>query len=123
MVRLNFQKKLLLTDTQVLRLLKAFTNGSLANTTLLNTRLSNMVELGGLLEFFKLLAELIVRVKEFERKFMENLDLDWLGKTQKFHSDEGHHFSKKGLLPLIMGSELMLTNNEIKDMSNSVLRK
>ena len=123
MVRLVFQKKLLLTDTQVLWLLKAFTNGSSANTTLLNTRLSNMVELGGLLEFFKLLPELIVRAKEFERKFMKNLDLDWLGKTQKFHSHEGHNFSKKGLLPLIMGWELMLTNNEIKDMSNSVLRK
>ena len=38
----NFMRKLLLTDTQVYKICKAFANGSSANVKLLETQLSNM---------------------------------------------------------------------------------
>ena len=45
----DFPHKVLLTDTQFLRLRKAFTNNSLANIKLSKTKLSKMVQLGGFL--------------------------------------------------------------------------
>ena len=45
----NFPHKLLLTDTEVSRPGKAFTNNSLAHMKLLETQLSKMVQLGGFL--------------------------------------------------------------------------
>ena len=41
----NFPHKLLLSDTQVLRLCKPFGNGSSANVKLLKTQLSKMIKL------------------------------------------------------------------------------
>ena len=43
----NFPHKLLLTDTQVSRLRKAFPNGSSANIKFSKTQLSKIVHLGG----------------------------------------------------------------------------
>ena len=43
----NFPHQLLLTDTQVLRLRKVFSNGSSSNIKLSKTQLSKMVQLGG----------------------------------------------------------------------------
>ena len=45
----NFLRKLLLADTQVSRLCKAFTNNLSANIRLSKTQLPNMVQLGGIL--------------------------------------------------------------------------
>ena len=45
----NFPHKLLLTTTQVLRLLKDFANGSWANIKFSKTQLSKMMQLGGIL--------------------------------------------------------------------------
>ena len=45
----NFLHKLLLTDTQVSRIRKAFANGSSSNMKLLKTQLSQVVQLGGFL--------------------------------------------------------------------------
>ena len=42
--RTNFPHKLLWTDTQALKIHKAFTNGSAANIKLLNTQLSEIVQ-------------------------------------------------------------------------------
>ena len=43
----NFLYKLLLTDTQLSKICKAFANGSLANIKFLKTKLSKIVQLGG----------------------------------------------------------------------------
>ena len=43
----NFSHKLLITDTQVSRLYKAFANNLLANTIFSKTQLSKMVQTGG----------------------------------------------------------------------------
>ena len=40
----NFQDTLLLTDTQVLRFRKGFSNGSSPNTKFLKTQLSNLIQ-------------------------------------------------------------------------------
>ena len=45
----NFPHKLLLTNTQVLKICKAFANGSSANTKFSKTQLSKIVKLGGFL--------------------------------------------------------------------------
>ena len=44
---INFPHKLLLTDTQVSKILKVFTNGSSANIKLSKTQLSKMLQSGG----------------------------------------------------------------------------
>ena len=46
---INFSQKLLLTDTKVSEIRKAFANGSLANTKLSRTQLPKIVQLGGIL--------------------------------------------------------------------------
>ena len=46
---IKFSQKLLLTDTKVSEIRKAFANGSLANTKLSRTQLSKIVQLGGIL--------------------------------------------------------------------------
>ena len=48
----NFPHKLILTITQVLKVRKAFANGSSANIKLSKTALSKMVQLGGFLSRF-----------------------------------------------------------------------
>ena len=45
----NFPHKLLLTDTQVSKISKAFANGSSANIKFSKTQLSKIVQLGGVL--------------------------------------------------------------------------
>ena len=50
MIRLIFPYKLLLTDTQVSRILKAFANSLLADAKFLKTQLSKMVQFQGLIE-------------------------------------------------------------------------
>ena len=45
----NFPHKLLLTDTEVSRLCKAFANGSSANIKFLKTQLLKMIQWGGIL--------------------------------------------------------------------------
>ena len=47
----NFLHKLLLTNTQVSRLRKAFATGPSANIKISKTQLSKMIQLGGLLPF------------------------------------------------------------------------
>ena len=44
----NFPHKLLLTDTQVSKILKAFANGLSANIKFSKTQLSKMIQLGGI---------------------------------------------------------------------------
>ena len=44
---INFSQKLLLTDTQVSRIRKAFANGLSANMKLSKTQLPKMIQLGG----------------------------------------------------------------------------
>ena len=48
----NFRHKLSLTDTQVLRPVKAFANGSSANIKLSKTQLSKMIKIGGFFSIF-----------------------------------------------------------------------
>ena len=53
----NFSHKLLLTNTQVLRLLKAFANNSSANTKLSKTLLHKMGLSGGFLDSFRTITK------------------------------------------------------------------
>ena len=48
----NFPYKLLLTNTQVSKICKAFANGSSANIKFLKTQLSKIVQLGGLMSLY-----------------------------------------------------------------------
>ena len=83
----NFAHKLLLTDTQVLKICKAFTNGSSANIKFSKTQLSKIVQLRGVICG--------------RRK---------LGET--FLDKQINRFNKE----YITGSKITLTNNEIKDI-------
>ena len=56
--KINFTLKLLLTDTQVSRIRKAFTNNSSTNIKLSKTQLSKMVQSGG---FIKYTADVVLR--------------------------------------------------------------
>ena len=48
MIKLIFHKKLLLTDTQVSKIRKAFASGSSANIKFQKTELSKMIQSGGI---------------------------------------------------------------------------
>ena len=56
--KINFTLKLLLTDTRVSRIRKAFTNNSSNNIKLSKTQLSKMVQSGG---FIKYTADVVLR--------------------------------------------------------------
>ena len=47
----NFPHKILLTDTQVLKIFKAFPNGLSINITILKTQMSKMIQSGGFNNF------------------------------------------------------------------------
>ena len=117
----NFLHKLLLTNTQVSRLQKAFANGSLANVKLSKDQLPKMVQLGGECLFgllgvafdpIKIIASLTTPQWELYRKnrkknakiFLQTQELIFSVKKKK----------KKNGLSKIKGSGIKLTNNEKK---------
>ena len=67
----NFPHKLLLTNTQVSKIRKAFSNGSTVNMDLSKTELSKMVQLGKFLS--KLLGSLIKTGLHFQRNVLKTL--------------------------------------------------
>ena len=58
----NFPHKLLLTDTKVSKIHKAFTNGSSANIKLTKTQLPKTVQLGGVLRDISIFRNIFLSV-------------------------------------------------------------
>ena len=115
----NFPNKLLLTDTQVSKIRKAFANGSSANIKLSKIQLPKIVELGGfmisafdiinLINPFKTLPKIINKADELSKKVI-------LSDTIKtVNTSENIIKASKNLLK-VPGTGITLTNNEIKDI-------
>ena len=58
----NFSNKLLLTDAQVSKICKAFTNGSSANIKFSKTQLSKMIQSGGVICDIPIFGHISLRV-------------------------------------------------------------
>ena len=96
--------KLLLTDTQVSRICKAFANGLSANIKLWKTQLSKMIQSGGIFDnYIEAIPHIMLRAggKVFEKVAPE------LAKMA------AKHYVNKGMNKLL--HQVKVTNNEIKD--------
>ena len=118
----NFPHKLLLTNTEVSRICKAFESGSLTNTKLSKTQLSKMMQLGGFLPLlglptpFNFLSPLATPlIKSAEKKLQKGVLTS--GKDFKNLLVDGGVNAlgakiKKGI-SAITNSGITLTSNEI----------
>ena len=68
-----FRRKLLLTDTQVSKICKAFVNGSSANIKFLKIQLSKIVQLGEVLLDIPIFGNILSSVAKKERGIARNL--------------------------------------------------
>ena len=70
----NFPDKLLLTDTQVSKIRKAFANGSSANITSSKTRLSNIIQSGRIvIPDFSIFGNVLLSVAKIRTDIARNL--------------------------------------------------
>ena len=76
----NFLHKLLLTDTQVSNIRKAFANGSLANIKFSKTRLCKIVQLGGVLRDIPIFGNILSSVAKKGTDIARNLGKKFLYK-------------------------------------------
>ena len=99
----NFPYKLLLTNTQVSKICKAFANGSSVNIKFSKTQMSKIEQLGGVLRgipiFGNILSSLAKKATDIARNLAKN-----------FIDKQIDRFNKE----YITGSGITLTNNEIK---------
>ena len=124
----NFPHKLLLTDTQVSKILKAFANDSLVNMKLSKTQLPQIVQLGGFLFGpppiifgspipIKEMTSLLNSIKDSFKKELTNTGTKKL--NNDILEDAGRNIIgkkiKKGISS-IERSGITLTNNELKDI-------
>ena len=105
----NFSYKLILTNTQVLRLLKVFANGLSANVKLSKAQLSEIVQSGECITF---LAD------SMPRKIQKVGSMVAKTKTEYFVDEKIDEFRKKLATNTMTmeGSRITLTNNVIKDI-------
>ena len=101
----NFPHKLLLTNTQVSKIRKAFANGSSANIKFLKTHLSKIVQLGGVFRDIPSFGNILSSVAKKGTDIPPKLGTDFLDK-------QIDRFNKE----YITGSGTALTSNEIKDI-------
>ena len=112
----NFPHKLLLTDTQVSKIRKAFANDSSANVKFSKTQLSKMIQSGGILgDLIAALQQVMYLTgKEVWKKDI-SLAPKLAGKATEYHINKGiNELSKK--FTSRKGSGIPLTNDEIKDI-------
>ena len=102
----NFPQKLLLADTQVTKIRKAFANGSSANIKFSKTQLSKIVQLGGVLRDIPIFGNILSSVAIKGTDIARNLE------EKKFLHKQIDRLNKE----YITGSGITLTNNEIKDI-------
>ena len=102
----NFPYKLLLTDTQVSKIRKAFANGLSANIKFSKTQLSKIVQLGGVLRDIPIFGNILSSVAIKGTYIARNLE------EKKFLHKQIDRLNKA----YITGSGITLTNNEIKDI-------
>ena len=76
----NFLHKLLLTDTQVSNIRKAFANGSLANIKFSKTQLCKIVQLGGVLRDIPIFGNILSSVAKKGTDIARNLGKKFLYK-------------------------------------------
>ena len=112
----NFPNKLLLTNRQVSKIRKAFTNGSLANIKFSKTQLSK-VKSGGfnvlnLINPAEVLCKMAKKTKDLSNKVWLDDVIKIADVSRKFLPDP------KNILAgcTIFGTGITLTNNEIKDI-------
>ena len=103
--KFNFSYKLLLTDTQVSKICKAFANGSSANIKFSKTQLSKIVYSGGVLWDMPVLGNILSSMAKKGTVIAKNLEKKILDKQMDQFNQE-----------YITGSGVTLTNNEIKDI-------
>ena len=101
----NFLHKLLLTDTQVSKICKAFANSSSVNIKFSKTQLSKIVQLGGILRDIPIFGNILSNVAKKRTDVDRNLGKNFLDK-------QIDKFNKK----CITGLGITLTNNEIKNI-------
>ena len=101
----NFPHKLLLTDTQVSKICKAFSNGLSSNVKFSKTQLSKIVQLGGVLHSIPIFGNILSSVAKKETDITKNLG-------KKFLDKQIHRFNKN----YITRSGITLRSNEIKDL-------
>ena len=101
----KFPHKLLVTDTQVSKICKAFANGSSASIKFSKTYLCKIVQFGGVLRDRLILGNILSSVANKGIDIARNLGKDFLDK-------QIDRFNKE----YITGSGIALANNEIKDI-------
>ena len=112
----NFPNKLLLTNTQVSKIRKAFTNGSLANIKFSKTQLSKVksgeFNVLNLINPAEVLCKMAKKTKDLSNKVWLDDVIKIADVSRKFLPDP------KNILAgcTIFGTGITLTNNEIKDI-------
>ena len=121
----NFSHKLLLTNTQVLEIRKAFANGSSANTKVSITQLSKMIQsgrfVGNFLDLLNLGKSLLFKPDKVFKKIVN--EADKLSKKVTINNiikvaTDFKNVTKdfKNVSDKVLGTGITLTDNEIKDI-------
>ena len=76
----NFVHKILLTDTQVLKIRKAFENGWSANIKFSKTQLSKMIQSGKVIRHLPIFGNILLIVAKKATDIARNLGRDFLDK-------------------------------------------
>ena len=76
----NFVHKILLTDTQISKIRKAFENGSTANIKFQKTQLSKMIQLGKVIRHIAIFGNILSSVAKKATDLARNLGKDFLSK-------------------------------------------
>ena len=119
----NFPHKLLLTNTQVSKILKAFSNGSATNTKFSKTQLSKIVQSGGFASNFldlinpdkslrfrpdKMFTKIVNEADKLSKKVTNN-DIKKIAANSRNFMHNSKNTSDN-----VLGTGITLTNNEIK---------
>ena len=119
----NFPHKLLLTDTQVSKVRKVFTNGPSANMKFSKTQLPKMIQSGGLLTDISGIRFSLDNFVNFPFKVLESFSKKLSNiNTKKYKNNKNNLFMYAGFningkkTKEKFGSGITLTSNEIKDI-------
>ena len=76
----NFVHKILLTDTQISKIRKAFENGSSANIKFQKTQLSKMIQLGKVIHHIAIFGNILSSLPKKATDLVRNLGKNFLNK-------------------------------------------
>ena len=118
----NFPHKLLLSNTQVSKICKAFANGLSANIKFSKIQLSKMIQ-SGRFALYEFTGKLIKRLESIP-KFIDNKLKNVLKNKEKiFDTIKTVHNSIKGVKSIkkCFGAGITLADNEIKDIIKVII--